>query len=65
MIVVAHPLVVHVKEQVRKGIRIMEYKVTLIVKSDLWPDEIKAEVEEAIENECSSIEILGCFVDED
>jgi len=43
----------------------MEYKVTLIIKSDLWPDEIKAEVEEAVESECSSIEILGCFVDED
>ncbi len=44
----------------------MEYKVTLIVKSDLWPDEIKSIVEEAVEEECeNSIEILGCWVDEE
>lgn len=41
----------------------MEYKVTLIVKSDLWHEEIKASVEEAIKGH--SIETLGCWVDEE
>ena len=44
----------------------MEYKVTLIVKSNLWPDEIKAAIEEGVETECGhSIETLGCWVDEE
>lgn len=44
----------------------MEYKVTLIVKSNLWPNEIKASIEEAVEVECEhAIETLGCWVDEE
>ena len=41
----------------------MEYTVTLTVKSDLWPDEIQAEIEEAIETCCPSIELSYGFVD--
>ena len=44
----------------------MENKVTLIVKSDLWPDEIEAAIEEAVEAECGhNIELLMCYVDKE
>lgn len=43
----------------------MEYIVKLRVKSDLWPDEIKASIEEAIEVECDAIETSGCWVDKE
>ena len=44
----------------------MEYIVKLRVKSDLWPDEIKASIEEAIEVECGhAIETHGCWIDKE
>ena len=44
----------------------MEYIIKARVKSDLWPDEIKASIEEAVEIECGhTIELLGCWVDEE
>ena len=44
----------------------MDYKVTLIVKSDLYPEEIQAAINEAVEVEYGhAIEIFGCFVDEE
>ena len=44
----------------------MEYKVTLILKSDLWPNEIQTEIEEAIEAECGhAIKLFSCFIDKE
>lgn len=39
----------------------LEYKVTLIVKSQLWPIEIEEEIMEAVDGE--QIEVMSCVAD--
>ena len=39
----------------------LEYEIKLIVKSDLWPEEIEAVVQEALQDE--NIDVLYCDID--